>query len=450
MSTVYLRQKSREMFPKSNGIESKLFDPGDENRNSIYPDGTTPLENQVAGHSVADGKSTIGMLRHKDGYVLKPLIKPVQAQRELKFYEELQVATDQASIELRRFVPEYFGTTTLSIGDKDVEFLVLKNATQGFSEPCVMDIKIGKQTWDPDATKEKIEGEKQKYTECKEELGFCIPGFQVHRLSTGKIIKLGKEYGKRLNKSTVRDALKLFLNSDSGLSRELVIQFLASLWKIMGWCRRQRRFRIYSSSLLLVYDAKKLRQSLNSDAINRPVSSKPSRPLTIKISNGTCNGAPLSPGFGSSGGYSTPQSPDQLSATGTIMEKPRTSTSSSCGSLSPSVLSAPTTPTSPFQRQSNSVFGQDSWHKMYDKIRRTHSFIHNYEKDLQSMKESYMYQLDHLISADNPGGNDAWASIKMIDFAHIFPAPTDEPDMNYLEGLENLVKLFESLMSEAL
>jgi len=45
----------------------------------------------------------------------------------------------------------------------------------------------------------------QKYIECKQDLGFCIPGFQVYRITTGNVMKLGKDYGKKLNKTTVRD-----------------------------------------------------------------------------------------------------------------------------------------------------------------------------------------------------------------------------------------------------
>jgi hypothetical protein len=45
----------------------------------------------------------------------------------------------------------------------------------------------------------------QKYAECKQDLGFCIPGFQVHSISTGSVIKFGKEHGKKLNKTTIKD-----------------------------------------------------------------------------------------------------------------------------------------------------------------------------------------------------------------------------------------------------
>lgn len=418
-----------------NGASSKYFDPGDENENSIYPPDTVPFDNQVAGHSFDDGNSSLGMLKRKDGLVLKPIEKPIYGERELKFYQDLQKASDHMSLVLRSFTPEFHGATVLKVLGRDVRFLLLKDATYGFAEPCIMDIKIGRQTWEPLATQEKMEGEKKKYAECKRDVAFCIPGFHVHRLSTGKVLKMGKDYGKKLNKNTVKDAFRLFLNAESGLSRELMLQLLAGLWRILCWCRTQRRFRIFSSSLLLVYDARKLRQCLRSDL---PVF----RPTTLKLS-------PSAPLLSSGGAASQLPTPDHASSTAhsaRAFDLPSRSSNSSGGSLSPSV---PSTPTSPSPHKQSSSFGEDSWHTAFEKIRRTHSFFNNYEKDLQSVKEDYSSQLGDLITADQPASRDFWATVKMIDFAHVFPSQNDEPDSNYLEGLENLVSMFESLMEEA-
>lgn len=72
-------------------------------------------------------------------------------------------------------------------------------------DPCIMDIKIGKRTWDPLASPEKILAEESKYVDCKQKLGFCIPGFQVYNILTGKLKKMGKDYGKKLNEETLKD-----------------------------------------------------------------------------------------------------------------------------------------------------------------------------------------------------------------------------------------------------
>lgn len=44
-----------------------------------------------------------------------------------------------------------------------------------------------------------MRNEQSKYAACKQEYGFCIPGFQLYRLSTGKLCKYNKDYGKRLH-----------------------------------------------------------------------------------------------------------------------------------------------------------------------------------------------------------------------------------------------------------
>jgi inositol-polyphosphate multikinase len=68
-----------------------------------------------------------------------------------------------------------------------------------------MDVKIGKRTWDPLASTAKREAEDSKYKSCKENLGLCIPGFQVYSISSGKVKRYGKEYGKKLNPETIKD-----------------------------------------------------------------------------------------------------------------------------------------------------------------------------------------------------------------------------------------------------
>jgi hypothetical protein len=39
--------------------------------------------------------------------------------------------------------------------NSDVKFIILDDVTNDVDEPCVMDIKIGRQTWDPEASLEK-------------------------------------------------------------------------------------------------------------------------------------------------------------------------------------------------------------------------------------------------------------------------------------------------------
>lgn len=42
----------------------------------------------------------------------------------------------------------------------DTQFMKLSDATQGYGKPCVMDVKIGEQTWEPGASEAKQQREK--------------------------------------------------------------------------------------------------------------------------------------------------------------------------------------------------------------------------------------------------------------------------------------------------
>lgn len=57
--------------------------------------------------------------------------------------------------------------------------------------------------------------------------------------------------------------------------------------------------------------------------------------------------------------------------------------------------------------------------------------------------------LDSLVSENED--KKEWATVKMIDFAHVF-VPSDDQlnqtDQNYLFGIESLVKLFEEFLKE--
>ena len=136
------------------------------------PDNMQLFTNQVAGHT-NDGKSygkapprhvpqltpkPKGMIKH-NGTILKPITKQKCGDREIDFYEEINSATDKTRSELRDFVPKYYGKVTVPIKGNDVDCIVLEDLTRYYKEPCVIDIKIGRRTWDPTASYDKIVNE---------------------------------------------------------------------------------------------------------------------------------------------------------------------------------------------------------------------------------------------------------------------------------------------------
>ncbi|KAK3914326.1 Inositol polyphosphate multikinase, partial [Frankliniella fusca] len=193
------------------------------------------------------------MLRHKDGYVLKPLLKPAQAETEIKFYEGLATAQHSA---LQPFIPKYHGIAHVKIESYDGKVLVLEDVTGTFSKPCVMDVKIGKQTWDPFATASKRESEEKKYAECKRDLGFCITGFQVYDSASYQLKKYDKSYGKSLNGRTIHNAFLNLHKTNNALSA--VDVFVSKVQEIFDILSQQTSLHLYSSSVLLCYDCEQL------------------------------------------------------------------------------------------------------------------------------------------------------------------------------------------------
>lgn len=303
---------------------------------ACLPRGFVPLDNQVAGHTFQENNPhEMGLLKQPDGTILKPAGKAMCGIREINFYQNLLTTDNPELVQLRELVPAFKGVEKLVIDNREISFIKLEDLTDRFYEPCVIDIKIGRRTWDPLASEEKRVAEESKYADCKQSLGLCIPGFQVHSVKNGRVRRYGKEYGKKLNENTIKDALRLFLNADSGLCRSLLMQLLSGLWAIQSWARSQKGLRIYSSSILLVYDARRLRNNLE---MNRKRSPNGNTTATI-ASTPVINGNPFHWNM---------------------------STSSS------SSASSPGTPTTP-----NSL-GEPI--KYYKKIQRNHSTQNNYDQ----------------------------------------------------------------------
>lgn len=131
--------------------------------NEKIPSGYTLMNHQVAGHTFQVGTDEIGMLKYEeDGSVLKPSGSPMCAAREVKFYEQLMTTTDPDLQVLKEFTSEFRGTQTLNVGSKTIRFIKLSDLTHGMLEPCVIDLKMGRRTWDPMATEEKKQAEEGK------------------------------------------------------------------------------------------------------------------------------------------------------------------------------------------------------------------------------------------------------------------------------------------------
>lgn len=232
---------------------------------SELPRGTLLFDYQIAGHVHGNKKTKLGLLKHEDGSILKPLLSSDERTlREQRFYEQVFNTEDCVPelVTLRSFLPKYLGTWRTSFHGQEVEYLRLDDLTHEFRRPSVMDIKIGAQTYDPLACPEKVALEKAKYP-WGQELGFRILGMRVFDKRQQKYHIYGKDYGLGQTPDTVHEAFRTFLGMtrDQPGSPALLLELLAQLEQIQQWFETQRLFAFYSSSLLIVYESQPDRSS---------------------------------------------------------------------------------------------------------------------------------------------------------------------------------------------
>ncbi|KAJ1889165.1 hypothetical protein LPJ81_006184 [Coemansia sp. IMI 209127] len=202
---------------------------------------------QVAGHP--------GVLEVEgDGMIIKPL-----DQRELEFYECPGIPS-----ELRSFMPLFYGTVeharaTSSGSPEKKKYLCLGNLIHGFKEPCVMDIKVGSRLYDIGVTAEKRRSRiEAANATTASTLGIFIMGMRVHGQPAADL-----QWCRDLTPTTMMDALDMYFapaeqHVSAEYRRQVVEQFIKEISELKA-VLEQCETRMYSGSLLLVYEASKER-----------------------------------------------------------------------------------------------------------------------------------------------------------------------------------------------
>ena len=120
------------------------------------------------------------------------------------------------------------------------------------SRPCVMDIKLGRITWPPGETKEKIAKKTKKGTGTVLPYGFALQGIIVQ--SNEGVKRLTKKDADLLDATTVHTILENFLGEKNDETVCLATSFQKKLNDIERFIESQTAFHNFSSSLLCVYD----------------------------------------------------------------------------------------------------------------------------------------------------------------------------------------------------
>ncbi|XP_051838594.1 inositol polyphosphate multikinase [Antechinus flavipes] len=218
--------------------------------------GCVPLSHQVAGHMY--GKDKVGILQHPDGTVLKQLQPPPRGPRELDFYSTVYAADcgDNVLLELRKYLPKYYGIWSPPTAPNDL-YLKLEDVTHKFNKPCIMDVKIGRKSYDPFASSEKIQQQVSKYP-LMEEIGFLVLGMRVYHAHSDSYETQNQHYGRSLTKETVKDGVSRFFHNGYCLRKDAVAASIQKIEKILKWFESQNQLNFYASSLLFVYEGSPL------------------------------------------------------------------------------------------------------------------------------------------------------------------------------------------------
>lgn len=213
----------------------------------------TLLDGQVAGHG--------GLLCDASlARVYKPLSGP-RGVAEAAFYARVcrDPATPPASL-----MPRYFGTSAphadTAPGADAPLFLVLEDLTAGCRRPCVLDLKVGVQSWDEGAPPAKVAAERGKWLP-QSQLGFRMTGMRAWRAAVdaecgGRWLEHGRAHAYALTAEGVPAALAEFVAAASGegVRLDVVARFLVRLREVRAHFAVQSAHRFYGSSLLFVFD----------------------------------------------------------------------------------------------------------------------------------------------------------------------------------------------------
>ncbi|KAI0982484.1 hypothetical protein GJ496_007478 [Pomphorhynchus laevis] len=234
------------------------------------PPGCKPLSHQVAGHVHGKSKRKLGLLE-RGSEILKPVEATPIGERELIFYETLSNSEDsiiqKVKLNLAPFISNYYGLYKY----ENIRYLRLQNVCYEYTYPCVIDLKIGRQTWDPTASEADIIRKRNKYPPC-EQLGFQITGFQRYYKvisnnddGFGKIFcsKHEKKCLRQLSASGMLTALSTFFaynyekSSTNSLipNSQLIESVLCRLNELYEAMKNQRSYLFYATSLLIIFES---------------------------------------------------------------------------------------------------------------------------------------------------------------------------------------------------
>eukprot|EP01130_Rhizamoeba_saxonica_P012941 TRINITY_DN5497_c0_g1_i1.p1 TRINITY_DN5497_c0_g1~~TRINITY_DN5497_c0_g1_i1.p1 ORF type:complete len:389 (-),score=70.12 TRINITY_DN5497_c0_g1_i1:33-1199(-) len=197
------------------------------------------------GHQAAGHGGENGLLK-EGNTILKQY-----SDAEFEFYEDLQRQDE----EVKKYFPDYLGRTRVQNSGNVDHYIILEDLTAGLEKPCIMDLKMGRSTFQPNAPRKKrVEQSALDKYSTSDTLGFRICGMRIYQNREAEYKVRDKPWGISVTSSNMESSLKQFIHNGLRIRYELYEAFLPLIEEVLAFFQTQSLYKFYGSSLLFVYD----------------------------------------------------------------------------------------------------------------------------------------------------------------------------------------------------
>ncbi|KAH0479818.1 MAG: hypothetical protein KVP17_001790 [Porospora cf. gigantea B] len=171
----------------------------------------------------------------------------------------------QVLAELQEFLPRYHGSASVESENGGVKtYVQLEDIIHEFRRPCVLDIKMGRRQRKLNPTPEKTLRQIEKsFSTTSHALGFRLCGCQVFDETRDVWTYRDKYACRRLPRSDIEASLMEWLWNGTRHHVEVIPELVKRLRGLRNIVKDLQGYRLWSSSLLLVYDSISPKESLD-------------------------------------------------------------------------------------------------------------------------------------------------------------------------------------------